>query len=282
MINLISAHLSRLRKSPIFYLCLIGMYCVGFGLVGSALADFEFSLDGQFLYARPELWGQPLCGPAILIGFGGAALFALFFGTEYADGTIRSKLITGHSRTAIYFATLITGVIASFLLYLAALAAILLPGFMHGLWRIPAPDPAALILSVAGTILIFVAHSAVFTMLSMLIHRRAVLAVVLILLIVLMFYCTMKITDAVGANRGGMTLEYMGQTENGEDIFDYVYVEPVPNGPVLTFLTDFFPGYQAYRYMDLDATPRTLACSALLIVLTTGAGLILFKRKDIK
>lgn len=278
--NLIRAHLARLWRAPIFWLCCIAMFIIGTGLANSAISDWQVMMYGDISFTSTTLWGQPLCGSGALIGFALAALFSLFFGTEYSDGAIRNKLIAGHSRGAIYFATLITAILAALPLYLATLLNALMR--LHIFLQMPRPDPTALALSLAGTALLIVGQCSVCTMFCTLIHKRAVLAVALILLMVLMLFVTMQVADAVGTNRGGMSMEYVGVDENGAPLFVEHFIPPVENGPILTFMTDFWPGYQAFRYMDLDAEPVMPVCSLLLIFATTTVGLMGFRRKDIK
>lgn len=280
MVNLIRAHLARLWKAPIFWLAMAAMYVTGTGLANSAIADWQVMVYGDISYTNSNIWGQPLCGSGLLFGFVAAALFSLFFGTEYSDSAIRNKLIAGHSRGRVYFATLLTAILASLPLYLASLlnALMRLPLFL----QMPRPDPAALALSLAGTALLYAGQCSVCTMLCMLIHKKAVLAVVLIFLMVFSLFVAMQVADAVGTNRGGMSMEYVGVDENGAPLFVEHFTPPTENGPVLTFMTDFWPGYQADRYMDLDGSPIMLAYSALLIFATTTVGLVGFRRKDIK
>ena len=93
--NLIRAHFARLWRSPVFWL----------GTAASAAAGVL-------------LWFPSAAGLAVVPPFCCAAVFSLFFGAEHADGTIRNKLIAGHSREAIYLATL-TAALTVTLFYLA-------------------------------------------------------------------------------------------------------------------------------------------------------------------
>ena len=117
MVSLIRSHLARLWKSPVFLLALAAMVPYGLGLSNSAAGDIQ---NG----AGPAVWGQLLCGPGLLMGVVLAAVCSLFFGAEYADGTLRSKLIAGHGRASIYLATLAAGLLLTLALYLAAPCAI--------------------------------------------------------------------------------------------------------------------------------------------------------------
>ncbi len=268
--SLIRAHLTRLWKSPVFLLALAVMVPYGLGLSNSAVGDIQSGTTG------PGLWGQVLCGPGLLMGIILAAVCSLFFGAEYADGTMRNKLAAGHGRVSIYLATLAASLLAALALYAVALLASL-PN-LRWLVRFPAPEMKTLVLCLTGTALLLAGYCSVCVMLCMLVQRRSVLAVVLILLMACLFFASMQVQDAYEtATNGGMQ---MTVTAAGEQQF--VFHEPGQAGAVTAFLYDALPGCQAYRYMDMDAAPRMLTCSAALTALTTALGLALFKRKDIR
>ncbi len=271
MASLIRSHLARLRKSRVFLLALVIMFPYGLGLCNSAIGDLQAGA------ASAGLWGQPLCGFGLLIGIILAAVFSLFFDAEHADGAIRNKLIAGHDRVSIYLATLAASLLAALALYLIFLLswAARLPWMLR---NFPAPEPGRLALCLGGTVLLLAAYCSLCVMLCMLVHRRSVLAVVLILLMVFLFFAGIQTQDAYEtATRGGMQMMIDGAGQQ-----QWVVHEPGAAGAVTAFLYDALPVCQAYRYMELDATPAMLAYSAGLAVLTTALGLALFKRKDIR
>ncbi len=269
--NLIRAHMARLWKTPVFWLALIVMVPYGLGLSGSAIGDFQSGA------ASAGLWGQPLCGFCLLIGIILAAVFGLFFDGEYADGTIRNKLIAGHGRASIYLATLAAGFLAALALYGVELL-VWLPRLPWMVKNFPAPEPGRLALCLGGTVLLLAGYCSLCVLFCMLIQRRSLLAVVLILLMVVLFFAGIQVQDAwETATHGGMQLmiDEAGQQQ-------WVFHEPGQAGTLTAFLYDALPVCQAYRYMELDASPMMLVWSAALTILTTALGLVLFKRKDIK
>ena len=271
MASLIRSHLARLWKSPVYWLALIIMFPYGLGLANSAIGDFASGA------VSAGLWGQPLFGLGLLIGIILAVVCSLFFGTEHADGAIRNKLIAGHGRASIYLATLAASLLAALALYLIFLLswAARLPWMLR---NFPAPEPGRLALCLGGTVLLLAAYCSLCVMLCMQVHRRSVLAVVLILLMVFLFFAGIQTQDAYEtATSGGMQMMIDGAGQQ-----QWVFHEPGAAGAVTAFLYDALPVCQAYRYMELDATPAMLAYSAGLTVLTTALGLALFKRKDIR
>ena len=271
MFDLIRSHLVRLWKSPVYWLALLVMLPYGLGLSNSAVGDIQSGTAG------PGPWGQCLFGPSLLMGMILAAVFALFFGAEYADGTMRSKLVAGHGRAGVYLATLAASLLAALALYLTSLLA-WAPRLGWMLQNFPAPETKTLALCLAGTALLLAAYCSVCVMLCMLIQRRSLLAVALILLMAGLFAASLQVQDAwETATAGGMQLmiDEAGQQQ-------WVFHEPGQAGALTAFLYDALPGCQAYRYMALDAAPRMLVCSAAMTCLTTALGLVLFRRKDVR
>ena len=254
-----------------FWMAALAMVPMGLGLCNSALGDFEQGVAGGLL------WGQPLFGFGLVIGLALAVVFGLFFGAEYADGAIRNKLVAGHSRAAVYLAALLSGLLAALALYVVYLLA-WLPRLGWMVKNFPAPEPRALAMCLAGTALLIAGQCSLCVILSMLIQRRSLLAVVLILLMVALIFTAIQTQDAwETAVNGGMQMmiDEAGQQK-------WVFHEPGQTGALTAFFHDALPGCQAYRYMELDAAPRMLAYSAALTVVTTALGLALFRRKDIK
>ena len=100
MSRLIYAGLLRLKKSKLFWAVLAAI------TVACVYACVRFSRKSAPYYE----W--MLFELTSVLCFVGAAFVGLFAGTEYADGTMRNKLISGHTRAAIYGANLCVSAIA--------------------------------------------------------------------------------------------------------------------------------------------------------------------------
>ena len=91
MRNLLSAHFMRLRRDRVFYLCVALMFAISaLGKVGEHIRFPAFRLNVPFFYFM------------LYIGAFSAVFTGIFLGTEYGDGTLRNRLIVGHSRTSVY------------------------------------------------------------------------------------------------------------------------------------------------------------------------------------
>ena len=124
MRKLLSGNFARLWKSRVFWV--LQGFSFGFGVFAYALVAYntrnlgqgwlEYEAHGYFF-----LWVFYI---AVII-----ALFACFFiGTDYSDGTVRNKMIVGHSREEIYLSFLLTTITAAFFFVFAYLLAVLLVG----------------------------------------------------------------------------------------------------------------------------------------------------------
>ena len=119
MRNLLSANFLRLRKSGLFWGLLGVMFAFG---VFFTLQHLNHYLKwGAKFYLTIDLFTY-----ALLLGFGMAAFIPLFFGAEYSDGAVRSKLTVGHTRLSIYLSHLITSIAVAISAALAYVLPVLL------------------------------------------------------------------------------------------------------------------------------------------------------------
>lgn len=109
MAKLLQANFFRLRRSWPLLLCMSGAFALSviFMLNMFRSSSESHSLDAAFL--------QHFLFLPILH----AAFISLFLGVEYQDGTLRNKLIAGHSRAAVYFSSLIAAITGCMAILLA-------------------------------------------------------------------------------------------------------------------------------------------------------------------
>lgn len=195
----------------------------------------------------------------------------------------RNKTVLGYSRAAVYLSALLTCAAGAVILCAAAVVPGLAIGIPLGGFRMPAHVVALMIL---GTVLLSLAWSALFALIPMLIPNRAVTSTAAILLSLGLLLW--------GLNCNGMleqppTIQGYSLTVNGE----LSPVDPVPNpdylpeGPereAVQFQADCLPGGQAYQYWvaNPERLPRKLLSSTVLFVGLGAAGLLLFRRRDLK
>ncbi|WP_322173067.1 ABC transporter permease [Acutalibacter caecimuris] len=239
-------------------------------------------------------------------------LCGLFINTDYNDGTIRNKLAVGHSRTAVYMSNFIT-VYAMELFYMAlALSTIFLVGI-----GLPVDEPGHVAQGLGVLLLSILALTAISVFLATLIANRSALVVCAMVGLALMFGGQIingilenpkMVADYGGVvfvtdEEGEQKMQYLDREGNPIDAEDIPmvrnphYVEE-PQRTMLRQFNEMHPGGQLWEIMwnghreynedgseaIVVQTPRWLLATYALAVtaLFTGAGILLFRRKDLK
>lgn len=272
MTNLIRSHFARLWRAPVFWLA---------AAVSAAAGLYLEFIQNAWLAILP-----PLCC---------AVVFSLFFGAEYADGTIRNKLAAGRSRTEIYLSVLAASILVMWLFLALSSPRIILTA-RHNTYGHYTPGEAAL--AVAMVMLSSAATAAVLACLCMLVHKRAVLALALVFLVL----GGILLGALVWSEFASYGSTYMLQIDEDAlssvvrsydvdellrlGLAEWVYVPPGKPPAMLTLAGRLLPMVQALLALDRD-TGVPMAWDVPLwslgeIALTTALGLALFKRKDIR
>ncbi len=221
------------------------MFWLCLGFMGLVVPVFN-GIFGNFFYA--------LSAAAIP-----AAFCPLFLGAEYSDGTMHSKIAVGHRRRSVYLSDLTVCAVAGLLFNTAWLTGSLL---FHRDRGLPA-DPLRFLLCAGGVCL---SWTAVFTLISLLVQSKAHAAVVCLL--------TAVVTFLLGVQRTIMINAASGKPAVGTQAS-------------LKLLRDLLPGGQAYLLaigdiITAEQLTRFPLYSLGLAVVVTVAGLLLFRRKDLK
>lgn len=101
MNRLLMANFARLWKSKIFFG--LALFMIGYSI-------FFYRDVYITIYVKHKAytsWNLGIFGGLLPIGIVLAVFVSFYIGTEYAGGTIRNKIITGHSRLHIYMANLL-------------------------------------------------------------------------------------------------------------------------------------------------------------------------------
>lgn len=296
MRNLLSANFFRLRKSVLFWGTLAFM-------AGYALWQLRFWTAFREVTIDPMIFDY--AGAVSVVA---AVWSSLFLGTDYSDGTLRNKLTAGHSRNAIYFAGLITNTSVALLQCAAYLAVAL--GFGSVLIGPSRMETSRLLLILAGTLVTVIAFCAIFTAVGMLCARKTVTAVVCIAGSFALLGYLSSVDSYLNVPQYSV---YIDTSENGAVSVTYNLNSGYVSGTrraVFVFLNDATPFGQAVQYMrsrqrDEISLPEEgfseaqieeyrqhmrppvaplplMAYSLVVIALFTTAGVLLFRRKDLK
>ena len=274
MNKLFRAGLYRLRKNKGAYACVIIPPIYSVCLMLSQYMQMKES--GANYLLDPFLFHFFLVMGVLLSVF-----VSLYVGTEYHDGTLRNKLISGSSRNAVYglnlWISFLVGTCSVLLAYTAGLAA----GIpMFGVIEMPA---LTMLQTCVAGILLVLSYVSIFHMISMLSSSKTTSAVVCILAAVFM----MVFAGIIFSKLSQPEMITQAVIANGETV-----METVKNPAYLTGIShtvyqnilDFLPAGQAVQIFNQGVLNlgKMMGYSILIIFGTSLAGLYLFNRKDIK
>lgn len=277
MRNLLAANFARLWKDKLFW---IGMAVMaGFQVFELSMMYLD-QVQYQMKYSLQNvLYVYGLVSPIVMSVF-----ISMFLGTEYSDGTLRNKLVIGQRRSHIYLANLAVCAVAGLLFSLANFLVSLglgIPMFGFHVSVLP------MVTHTICNFFMMVAFGSIFTLLGMLCHSKAFTVAASILLVFALLMAAFVVKQRLMAPE--MKTEYE-MSINGE----FVESEPKPNPKFLKgtkrkvyeFLDEFLPGGQMLtnsRMLGEGGNDRLLALyDVVWVLLTTGGGVLLFQRKDLK
>lgn len=278
MRKLLSANFSRLWNSKIFWFLETGTFLF------SAIA---YLLVGVNVRNMGEVWilkNADFYFFVVLLYVGAlSAIFSsLFFGTEYSDGTLRNKLTVGQSRKNVYLSNWLLNAAVTLLFimthYLVAVIIGIPAGGIAVISVIEQP-----LLRIVCSLMIALTYVAVFTMTTMLDSNKARCAVINILLALLLMFVGFMIFSTL--EQPELKYQMVLQSDGS-----YLMKEDVPNpryigGNLRTFyiiVESMMPAAFALRLASGDFSSYHIVGCMMLAVLMTVAGVILFKKKDIK
>lgn len=292
MIKLLKGDFIRLFKSRIFWLCTIFMF--GF----ASMAVYAKWHESQ-LY--PDYYNPPdsiLLAGALYIAIVIAIFIGLFIGADYSGGTIRNKHTMGHSRAAMYLSNLIICITASVIMHVIYIA-VIVGAAIAGITRKFEMSSGNVAAQVLISIFAVAALSAVLLFVSMLIPSRSAGVVSAIILSIVLIAVAGRVDSWLREEE--YTTDYaVTIAEDGGVVYKPQGTEKNPRymtgakRKVLEFLNDLLPVNQMSQLMygKPDTTPENTEendfsawfplYSLSLVAVITTAGVLLFRRKDLK
>lgn len=275
MRKLLSANFSRLWKNREFWICvgIAMLYAVIYLLNGCRMAlrdisEFQYHLDDYYFHFAFSSGG--IC----------AIFCSLFLGTEYNDGTLRNKIVVGHTRTDVYLANLLTVFMASLLFLLAWCLGAMAGVPVLGLWQMTSLQLVFYLSIAIGFLAVF---SALFTAVGMLSSSKAFTVTVSMLLFLGLLIIAGNLDNQLSEPE--MTSNII-VTANGMEMGD-----PMPNPSYVSgakraayeFFLDFLPTGQCAQmaFLKIAHPLRMLLSSVFLTVVVTWGGLWAFRRKNL-
>ncbi len=277
MRKLVSANFSRLWKNRIFW-AEIGLTAVLSVFV--VVANYSPAVQATVNRLNLE---DVFFTMYLILGFILAAGISLIVGAEYSDGTIRNKLIIGKTRAQIYFANLIASVVPSCLVL--TVHGVITFGIGYFLWGNFTLEQEQLVTALLSVLLITCVFSALFVSIAMNCPNKAVTAVVSLLLELGLVYLAGSLGNALMEPQ--MTYDSVTYTINsvqfGNEIPNPAYISGSLR-ILYELLYDLLPTGQLLQMysLDFDRCARWPLFSAVLLVLNTAVGYVMFRRKDIQ
>lgn len=269
---LLRANFSRLWRSASFWVAV---------LVMAAAAVFELAISYP-LRGQPGILDNRYMLFVLMSGVVLSAFCSLFVGVEYSDGTLRSKIATGHSRANLYLANLLTCSAAGILVCLGYILPMTAAGIpLLGSFELSLPS---ILWFTLCAFLMTTALCAVFTMTALLNQNKAVVAIICIFLAYFLLFLGIYLNARLTEPAIIPAREYI---ENGQILVQEAapnpaYVRGIKRA-IYEILYDL-PGCQAVQLIaSAKACPVRLPLVSLgTAAVSTAAGLALFRRKDLK
>lgn len=274
MIKLLNAGFTRLRKNKLFWILTI--FSIGLALFMIYTRYSDMKTYGDVIEIEQLMFNY-----STMIGIVIAIFTSLFLGVEYSDGAIRNKISIGHKRSNIYLSNLLITTITSLFSYILVIVVVAIIGIplFGGITM-----EFSKLLMILGCILITViAYSSIFTFIAMMISNKTIIAIVNIMLTFILTMIALTCFNTLSAQ------EYIqeGSFVNGEMKFEEVKNPKYPSEEkkkLCQTLLDINPAGQMFQLAGRTAPNlKVLPLYSLgILVVFTGTGLVLFKKKELK
>lgn len=287
MTKLLYAEFSRLFHSLIFKAGVL--FSAGLSIFIIFMRWLDVTQNPEFYHNFPVSYrnadGLIFVGGIYLI-FVLAIFIGEFIGREYSDGTIRNKLVCGHTRRNIYLSKLIVCSVACLIFHLLYILVSVLMGIL--LIDGTTMTIGQLMLSSLAGSFAMTAITALMLFISMLIPHKAAGSVCCLLLALLMMFGSLTIYERLQSEE-----YYDAYTYTDEDTGISIFVDRqrnphYPTGirrEIYEFLNEYLPFSQLYSIVimesEFDLNGIWIVYDCITILLVSGAGAIIFKRKDL-
>ena len=349
MRNLISAQFARLFKCKFFYICLFLYFAVGiyfsatsnffyfenydyffFFFYESALSlftnnvvypmqppedgvsliaylnnDFLRRMNTIYVYMDSLIQSGYYC-----FGIFSAIIITLIVGGEFSNGTIRNKIICGHSRKSVYLSNLVVSIVSDLIIQISYIIGLMIPicilcikySSTEQYIDFGKPLKAQLINNMIGigTILVYCSLFLFIAMITSSQSRTAASSILVIAVFILLsmladqkLYQFEYVDNSTGSNEE--TFSYMNiYFADDSQYNDYAEFRDSMRGKNLNkaeavfycFLDDTLPTSQIYKLEEADLYPPRsksfIISDYSFAVIITALGIVMFNKKDIK
>lgn len=295
MMKLLRSNLSRMARNWILRLGMIASFLTA---VIACVANYFDYQNNVKLYGAdvvtPPVVEEVLFTGALLLIFVAAVFVGTFLGTDYSCGTLRNKIIAGHSRAGIYLSNLLTALIANIgMLLVFDLASLAVGVPLLGKTVLSVKQIALFMLIQC---LAMIAFTALIVFLSMLFRSKAGGSVAVLVLTIVLYASAMIIPDMLRAPEYYDAFDTDIVDENMDETVIVMHTTKVKNPSyvggikrdILEVLDSALPVNQFYGLVFASQSTELqlhlgimAAYSAAITVLITGAGILLFRKKNL-
>ncbi len=281
MIRLLHANFYRLKKNKVF----IGIIIIT--IIASFVMVFD-TYQGNIANEKYNMTKTPIDRTYIIyiniISFLIAIFVSIFVGTDYSDGTIRNKIIVGHSRKNIYLSNLIISIVVGLVLEIIHLTIVTIIGIpLIGKIQMNILDFLYIILNM---ILLIIVFSSIFNFISMLCSNVTLSTVGSLLLILIMYVFCMSISVVANSTK---ELKIQDFDENGNLITQYIEDKNYPgdfNKNLCKTVINILPTGQAMELSDVNIDMKEIKIYPLYslggIIIINVLGIYMFNKKELK
>ncbi len=279
MIKLLSASLQRLFRDKLLWIAAAALFTLSAFMIiknGISVSDIDAaknvkSLNSCFFNILP------------VISFFYAVFISFFIGTEYSDGTIRNKIVIGHSRTDIYFSNYITCFTGSIIILTAMLCGCAAGVPFFGFWQGGIKD---FFIKILLCVFITATFTAILTLISMLSSNKAITVVITIiacLVITILSSTIYNVLQEAEFTREFISLSADGKVVLGDEIPNPAYVSGVER-KIDEWLLQFLPAGQSILIANEEITNpfMNIVYSVIFTITANVCGVLAFRKKNLK
>lgn len=201
MYKLLNEGFYRLRKNKIFWGLLVLTICMACFFLYSSKKDNSNSYIDQLMIEH-----------IVTIGFFISVFTSLFVGLEYANGTIRNKIVVGHSRMKIYLANLIISITVGIII--EAVYILFVSIILKGELMLPSQFGTILL----HIVMIIIMYSTIFNCITLLCNEITVTTVICIMLVVVMYIADGVLAITAEAEEYSYTYKYDAQGNTTREV----------------------------------------------------------------
>lgn len=279
MRKLLAAEFTRIFHSLIFIIALGSTVIVG--ELGALMCDDTSEIGMNFLFGFPYLvWIFPI-------------LIALFLGIEYSDGTIRNKLIIGHRRSSIYLSKLIVCSAVNIMLYFFNIVCVFALAKLQGKHIAFVGKTGKIGIYFAAGIGIVLAFTAILVAVSMSIQSRAAGVVLCMAMVIWWLMWSSTILYDLDEPEYDYYPAYQSSVPSENDMgYEKTFTVREQKNPyyvdgrkreVYEFLSNVLPYAQVMQISYEEGNVAAMCINNIILILaSTGIGMVIFQKKDFK